>query len=245
MLINGRPDATDGLFAFLVAVSIAWLLVPLTEGGATAERDRQPRERSPRGADAEAGRSGDPLRGAGRRGPCSCLGAAHQGDPGRCRADRGGGVLDDVFDLPAGLKLLGQVVAAMIPVFNGVWVSDFTLPFEWHPPRPRALPSGAPTRQRQGGPRPDGARLRGRDEHHQLHRRRRRARRGRLRDLRGHVRDHRPVARPPRGGVLAAPPPARRLASCGTGSRPRPASWATPAPTCSATCSPPWRSWAP
>ena len=39
------------------------------------------------------------------------------------------GVLDDVFDLPAGLKLLGQVVAAMIPVFNGVWVSDFTLPF--------------------------------------------------------------------------------------------------------------------
>ena len=39
------------------------------------------------------------------------------------------GVLDDVFDLPAGLKLLGQVVAAMIPIFNGVWVSDFTLPF--------------------------------------------------------------------------------------------------------------------
>ena len=32
----------------------------------------------------------------------------------------GVGVLDDVFDLPAGLKLLGQTVAAMIPVFNGV-----------------------------------------------------------------------------------------------------------------------------
>jgi UDP-GlcNAc:undecaprenyl-phosphate GlcNAc-1-phosphate transferase len=39
------------------------------------------------------------------------------------------GVLDDVFDLPAGLKLLGQAVAAMIPVFNGVQVTDFTLPF--------------------------------------------------------------------------------------------------------------------
>ena len=34
MLINGRPDAADGLFAFLVAVSIAWLLVPLTERAA-------------------------------------------------------------------------------------------------------------------------------------------------------------------------------------------------------------------
>ena len=39
------------------------------------------------------------------------------------------GVLDDVFDLPAGLKLLGQAVAATIPVFNGVQVTDFTLPF--------------------------------------------------------------------------------------------------------------------
>jgi UDP-GlcNAc:undecaprenyl-phosphate GlcNAc-1-phosphate transferase len=38
-------------------------------------------------------------------------------------------VLDDIFDLPAGLKLLGQAVAAMIPVFNGVQVTDFTLPF--------------------------------------------------------------------------------------------------------------------
>ncbi len=39
------------------------------------------------------------------------------------------GVLDDVFELPAGLKLLGQAVAAMIPVFNGVQVTDFTAPF--------------------------------------------------------------------------------------------------------------------
>ena len=39
------------------------------------------------------------------------------------------GVLDDVFDLPPGVKLIGQIVAAMIPVFNGVTVADFTLPF--------------------------------------------------------------------------------------------------------------------
>src|SRR5206468_6069320 len=39
------------------------------------------------------------------------------------------GVTDDVFDLPAGLKLVGQAGAAMIPVFNGVKVTDFTLPF--------------------------------------------------------------------------------------------------------------------
>ena len=28
MLVDGRPAATDGVLAFLVAVSIAWLLVP-------------------------------------------------------------------------------------------------------------------------------------------------------------------------------------------------------------------------
>ena len=39
------------------------------------------------------------------------------------------GVLDDVFDLPPLLKLAGQVVAAAIPVLNGVNVSVFTLPF--------------------------------------------------------------------------------------------------------------------
>jgi UDP-GlcNAc:undecaprenyl-phosphate GlcNAc-1-phosphate transferase len=39
------------------------------------------------------------------------------------------GILDDVFDLPPGVKLVGQIAAAMIPVFNGVKVESFTLPF--------------------------------------------------------------------------------------------------------------------
>src|SRR3954449_13068285 len=39
------------------------------------------------------------------------------------------GVLDDVFDLPAALKLLGQTVAVVIPVSVGVTVENFTFPF--------------------------------------------------------------------------------------------------------------------
>ena len=39
------------------------------------------------------------------------------------------GALDDRYDLPAGVKLLGQIAAALIPVLNGVVVTDFTLPF--------------------------------------------------------------------------------------------------------------------
>jgi UDP-GlcNAc:undecaprenyl-phosphate GlcNAc-1-phosphate transferase len=39
------------------------------------------------------------------------------------------GVLDDVFDLPAPIKLLGQIVAVVIPVSVGVTVDNFTFPF--------------------------------------------------------------------------------------------------------------------
>jgi UDP-GlcNAc:undecaprenyl-phosphate/decaprenyl-phosphate GlcNAc-1-phosphate transferase len=39
------------------------------------------------------------------------------------------GVLDDVFDLPAAPKLLGQIVAVVIPVSAGVTVENFTVPF--------------------------------------------------------------------------------------------------------------------
>ena len=131
MLIHGRPDATDGLFAFLVAVSIAWLLVPVTERAARRlNAIDQPRERSLHVAPT-------PKLG-GLAILCGVLVAGVLFLPWAplTRAILGGaaliaavGVLDDVFDLPAGVKLLGQIVAAMIPVFNGVWVSDFTLPF--------------------------------------------------------------------------------------------------------------------
>jgi UDP-GlcNAc:undecaprenyl-phosphate GlcNAc-1-phosphate transferase len=39
------------------------------------------------------------------------------------------GALDDVYDLVPGVKLLGQVAAALLPVLEGVRVNDFTLPF--------------------------------------------------------------------------------------------------------------------
>jgi UDP-GlcNAc:undecaprenyl-phosphate/decaprenyl-phosphate GlcNAc-1-phosphate transferase len=131
MLVHGRPDPIDGLFAFLVAVSIAWLLVPLTERAARRlNAIDQPRERSLHEVPT-------PKLG-GLAILCGALvaGALFLPWAPLTRAILGGavliaavGVLDDVFELPPGLKLLGQVVAAMIPVFNGVWVNDFTLPF--------------------------------------------------------------------------------------------------------------------
>ncbi len=39
------------------------------------------------------------------------------------------GLLDDLIDLPPGLKLLGQVAAGLICVLSGVRVDDFTFPF--------------------------------------------------------------------------------------------------------------------
>src|SRR3954451_5802539 len=42
------------------------------------------------------------------------------------------GTADDIWDLPAGLKLLGQAGAALIPVLAGVRVDTFTLPFLGH-----------------------------------------------------------------------------------------------------------------
>jgi UDP-GlcNAc:undecaprenyl-phosphate GlcNAc-1-phosphate transferase len=42
------------------------------------------------------------------------------------------GTADDIWDLPAPVKLAGQVLAAMIPVLSGVRVDTFTLPFLGH-----------------------------------------------------------------------------------------------------------------
>ena len=39
------------------------------------------------------------------------------------------GVLDDIFELSAAVKLAGQTAAALVPVLEGVRVTDFTLPF--------------------------------------------------------------------------------------------------------------------
>jgi UDP-GlcNAc:undecaprenyl-phosphate GlcNAc-1-phosphate transferase len=42
------------------------------------------------------------------------------------------GTADDIWDLPAGAKLLGQAASALIPVLAGVRVATFTLPFLGH-----------------------------------------------------------------------------------------------------------------
>jgi len=39
------------------------------------------------------------------------------------------GAVDDIFELGAAVKLLGQVAAALVPVLDGVRVASFTLPF--------------------------------------------------------------------------------------------------------------------
>ena len=52
------------------------------------------------------------------------------------------GVIDDLVDLPAGVKLLGQTAAAIIPVASGVTVESFTLPF-LGPRRSRARSSSS------------------------------------------------------------------------------------------------------
>jgi UDP-GlcNAc:undecaprenyl-phosphate GlcNAc-1-phosphate transferase len=131
MLVNGRPDPIDGLFAFLVALAIAWVLVPLTERVARRLNVLDyPRERS-------LHEQPTPKLG-GLAILCGVLVATLLFLPWAptTRAILAGavliaavGVIDDVFEIPAGLKLAGQVVAAMIPAFNGVWVNEFTLPF--------------------------------------------------------------------------------------------------------------------
>src|SRR5215207_6078275 len=124
MLIEGRPDALDGLFAFAVALAITWLLVPLTERGARrVGAIDYPRERSLHQIPTP------------KLGGLAILAGAALGMflflpwVSSTRALLAGavliaavGVADDVIDLGGAPKLAGQVIAAMIPVFAGVAV---------------------------------------------------------------------------------------------------------------------------
>src|SRR5437763_802358 len=132
MFVHGRPDPIDGLFAFLVAMPIALLLVPLTDRAARRlNAIDQPRERSLHTAPTPK------LGGLAILAGILVAGVLFLPWAATTRAILGGavviaavGVVDDIFELPAGAKLAGQIVAAMIPVFTGgVWVNDFTLPF--------------------------------------------------------------------------------------------------------------------
>jgi UDP-GlcNAc:undecaprenyl-phosphate/decaprenyl-phosphate GlcNAc-1-phosphate transferase len=124
-------DTSDAVFAFLVAAAIAWLLVPFTErlawriGAVDYPNERSLHDRpTPK------------LSGAAILVGVLVSGALFLPGDGESRAILGGaavialvGVVDDVFDLSAPVKLIGQVGAALIPVLGGVRVDAFTLPF--------------------------------------------------------------------------------------------------------------------
>ena len=125
----------DAVYAFFAAFAVAALLTPLTARLARrVGAIDQPKERGlGAGVDAAARRPRD-----ARRGPVS---SAIFLDFGGATSDRLKGILagavviafvgalDDRFDLPAGVKLAGQIVAAAIPVAAGVEVTNITLPF--------------------------------------------------------------------------------------------------------------------
>ena len=131
MFVDGRPEDVYALLAFAVAAILAWLLVPVAERIAwRVGAVDHPNERS---------LHRDPTPRLG--GLAIFVGVAVSivlflPWAEQTQALLVGaivitivGVIDDVFDLPAILKLGGQTLAAAIPAVHGVNVSVFTLPF--------------------------------------------------------------------------------------------------------------------
>ena len=125
------PTNQDALFAFLLAGALAFLLVPLTKRLALrVGAIDYPNERSLHVVPTPK------LGGLG-----ILVGALVAGLiwlPGEAESEAilagavviaAVGFLDDVFDLPAAPKLLGQTAAVVIPVAAGVTVENFTIPF--------------------------------------------------------------------------------------------------------------------
>ena len=131
MLIEGRPSAADALFAFAVALVLCWLLVPLTELFARrVGAIDYPRERSLHQIPTPK------LGGLAILAGTVIAIALFLPWVESTRALIAGAVLiaavgaaDDLFELGAVPKLAGQILAAMFPVFAGVAVFSFTLPF--------------------------------------------------------------------------------------------------------------------
>jgi len=131
VLVDGRPDAIFALYAFLVAGVIAWLLVPAAERlawriGAIDE----PNERSLHAVPTPKLGGLAILIGILVAGILFLpLGPETRGLLAGAAAIAALGIVDDVRELSAPVKLLGQTVAASIAVFNGVRLAAFTLPF--------------------------------------------------------------------------------------------------------------------
>jgi UDP-GlcNAc:undecaprenyl-phosphate GlcNAc-1-phosphate transferase len=125
------PTNTDALFAFLVAGLLALLLVPLTRRLALrVGAIDYPNERKLHTVPTPK------LGGLGILAAALISGLIWLPSDNESHAIIFGaiaiawvGVLDDVFELPAAPKLLGQIVAVVIPVSAGVTVENFTVPF--------------------------------------------------------------------------------------------------------------------
>ncbi len=122
---------TDALLAFIAAAAIAWLLVPYAERLAfRVGAIDYPQERSLH--DKPMPR----LSGLAILVAVEAAGWIWLPGDGESRSILLGGVaiaavgvLDDIYDLPALPKLVGQVGASLIPVLAGVRVENLTLPF--------------------------------------------------------------------------------------------------------------------
>jgi UDP-GlcNAc:undecaprenyl-phosphate GlcNAc-1-phosphate transferase len=122
---------TDAALAFIAAAAIAWLLVPYAERLAfRVGAIDYPRERSLH--DKPMPR----LSGLAILVAVEAAGWIWLPGDGQSRSILIGGVaiaavgvLDDIYDLPALPKLVGQIGASLIPVLAGVRVENLTLPF--------------------------------------------------------------------------------------------------------------------
>lgn len=125
------PETLDALFAFVAAAAIAWLLVPVAEAFAwRIGAIDLPSERSLHVVPTPR------LSGIAILIAVCASGAIFLPWDDQTRAILLGaiviamvGMVDDLFDLPPLVKLLGQIAAAVIPVTAGVTVDVFTLPF--------------------------------------------------------------------------------------------------------------------
>jgi UDP-GlcNAc:undecaprenyl-phosphate/decaprenyl-phosphate GlcNAc-1-phosphate transferase len=125
------PTNLDALYAFLAAAAVALALVPLTRWLAVrVGAIDYPNERSLHTVPTPK------LGGLGILGAALVAGFVWLPADNESQAILYGaiaitflGFLDDVFDLPAAPKLLGQIAAVVIPVSVGVTVDNFTIPF--------------------------------------------------------------------------------------------------------------------
>jgi UDP-GlcNAc:undecaprenyl-phosphate GlcNAc-1-phosphate transferase len=136
VLVEAKPETLDAVFAFGVAALLALLLVPPAEWIARRVGAIDvPNDRSLHAVPTPKLGGLAILVGVLVAGLLFLPnGSGHNGDETRAIllgavAISTVGVIDDIFDLNAGLKLLGQIGAAIIPVSAGVTVGAFTLPF--------------------------------------------------------------------------------------------------------------------